>query len=88
MRDDPRGTGENMRDQKLQKFTGEDFEHAKAETMQEIQQIAKNLNLSLITMDARLKAISNIQVCVSDINDRLQCIENCLRNKGFLDDEV
>ena len=38
--------------------------------------------------NSRLEDIPTIKNSLADIADRLQLIENCLKNKGFLDEKV
>lgn len=64
------------------------IQKARRETSEAMRNIRKNWENTVTTMDEQLKVLDDIKPLLQDLRDRLEGIENCLLNKGFLEEKV
>lgn len=65
-----------------------EIEKAKTEAIRDIKETSRNLDILIYTLEDKINLIPYILECVRELKDRQEMIEMCLKNKGFLDEQV
>lgn len=65
-----------------------DIEKVKTEAIREVKSCARSLTITLHLLDEKLELIPEIHKKIVDIRDRLELIENCMKQAGFMDEKM